>query len=180
MRLGAKIAGCAGVIAGVALMAFGLPAIAGSISPQRLVPAGVRLDIGSGVSVVPGQRTSLDARGTSPSSNIVLLHVGGIDYQIEANAFSGTLGDLNDEARQALADKRGPQALGPEMRVRTTQGVPGLTAQVVAGDDSGWYEVYVADGVGVVVRVTGSDAALVSHGDEVDDALKTLEFGVGS
>jgi hypothetical protein len=180
VRLGPKLAACAGVNAGVALMAFGLPAIADSISPQRLVPAGVRLDVGSGVSVVPGPRTSVDARGTSPSSNIVLLHIGGIDCQIQANPFSGTLGDLNDLARRTVADKRGPQALGPEVRVRTTQGVPGLAAQVVAGDDSGWYEVYVAAGVGVFVQVTGSDAALVSHSDDIDRVLATLRFGAGS
>lgn len=161
-------------------MAFGLPAIAGSISPQRLVPAGVRLDVGSGVSVVPGARTSLDARGTSPSNNLVLLKTGGVNYQIEANPFDGTLSDLNDQTRSLVTDKRGPQAVGREMKVRTAQGVSGLSAQFLTSNDGGWYEVYVDGGIGVTVVVTGSDAALESHADEVDRTLATLRFGHGS
>jgi hypothetical protein len=171
-----RLLACVAVIAGVAALALGLPALAGAIPPQRAVPAEVRLDVGAGVSVVPGERTSLDARGTSPSENTVLLEIGGVNYRIQAEAFDGTLAELNDAARRIVADQRGPQALGRETEIRTDQGVRGIAGRFAGADGGGWYQVYASGGVGVIVLVTGSDAALVAHADDVDRVLATLRM----
>jgi len=176
--LSSGIAGCAAVLAAVGALSFGLPAIDRAIPPQRVLPSTKPLAIGEGVTITPPAGTAIDARGTVPGINRVLLVTDGIDYRIQAFPYAGPLSALAADLRREVSGQRGPQAMGDEADVETRDGVAGRAAQYTDVDGhGGWYAAYLDSGVATYVVVTGATANLVRDGAEIRDSLATLRFG---
>jgi len=172
-----NVAGCAAVLAAVALLSFGLPAINDAIPPTRPVSASGPYGIGLNVSVKPPTQTVVDSRGTVPAANRVLFVRNGVQYRLEAEQFSGDLAALTASVRDEVADGRGAQAIGPDIDTKTTQGVPGMAARFEESDGGGFFAAYLSGGVGVDVFVLGTDQGVTDNADEILRSVATLRFG---
>ncbi len=157
-------------------MSLGLPAVNDAIASQRLISSSQPLAIGDGVTVIPAPNTAIDARGTAPASNVVLLVLDGVRYRFQAVTFTGSLDEFATGLRDEIADQSGPQAIGPETTVRTRDGVAGRAARFVEPDGGGWYAVYLTGDIGALVVVTGTDESLFDHAPDVDRSIATLRF----
>ena len=88
-----NLLGALSVLATLAGLAFGLPALDDSLPSQRAVPAGQPYPIGAGVTVVPPAGSTVDLTGTRPGSQEgqALFRLGPVQYAIEVRPFGGDL-----------------------------------------------------------------------------------------
>lgn len=165
------------MLAAVGALSLGLPAIDRAVPAERLLPIAQPLAVGDGVTIRPPPGTVIDARGTVPSIDRVHLVTHGVDYRVQIVDHAGSLSALAADLRRQVAATSGQQALGLEVDVRTTAGVPGRAAQFTGVDGrGGWYAAYLYGHTGAYVVVTGTEADLVAYGDEIRDSLATLRF----
>src|SRR3954462_10326963 len=82
-----------GLVAVLAALAFGLPALNNALPSERPVRSDVPYRIADGVTVVPPRGAVLDVTGTRPSGvqGTVLFRIGPVRYLISAQPFDGDL-----------------------------------------------------------------------------------------
>jgi hypothetical protein len=169
-------AGCAAVLAAVAALSFGLPAVNSEIPPQRPVSAAEPYGIGLGAAITPPSHTVVDSRGTQPSTNLVLFVRDGVQYRLQAIPYAGSLGALAEDLRGDVAHARGAQAVGPAIPVSTRHGVEGMAARFEESNGAGFVAAFVDRGVGVDVLVSGTDQGIITNADEILASVGTLQF----
>jgi hypothetical protein len=170
-----NLAGCAAVAAAVGVLSVGFPVVNEAL-PDSAVPSDRPLAFAAQATVVPPPGAELDAETTSPAQGVATLGVGGVHYRLIAQPFPGTLQQLADRTRAQFRGITGLQGVADDQPIQTTAGVAGLQATFVAENRSGWYTVFLDDGVGVTAIVDGNDASLTANRDELEESVRSVAF----
>jgi hypothetical protein len=171
-----NLLGALGVVATLAGLAFGLPALDDSLPSQRAVPAGQPYPIGAGVTVVPPAGSTVDLTGTRPGGQQgkALFRLGPVQYAIEVRPFEGNLPTAADRLRQRITGTPGYQVTGAQLAVSTAGGLAGLQGSYTAPGRGGRYAVYVVDGLTIEVTVGGADLDLGRRLPQIEASVRTL------
>ncbi|MEV6342204.1 hypothetical protein [Actinoplanes sp. NPDC051851] len=166
------------LVAILAALSFGLPAVDRAVSAQRPVRAGEPYRVGAGVSVVPPPGATLDVTGTRPGDDrgTALFRIGAVRYAIAVQPFDGDLTAAAVRLRQRITGTSGYQVTGTQLAVSTAGGLAGLQGGYTAGDRGGRYAVFVAHGLTIEVTVSGGDLDLGRSLPTIDASTKTLRY----
>lgn len=142
-----------GILAVVAAIAGGLPAIDRALPRERPVPPGTAYPVTDAITVVPPPGARLDAGRTRPGRDVgqAVFLVGRVRFAILVSPDRLTLAAAADRLRTRLHDGLGASAI--------EAGVPGaagtLTGRFRLGSDGGWYAVRVFDAGTVDATASG-------------------------
>ncbi len=166
------------VLAILVLIAVGLPAIDRALPASRPVAAGVPYSIGAGVSVVPPADSEVDLAGTRPGNNrgTALFLIGTIRYMVVVAPYSGSVEGAAERLRNKITLTRGYQVTGRDSIVKTDSGLTGRQGGYTAPGRSGRYAVFVVDGLGIEVTVSGTDPQLRAALDRVEASTRSLAY----
>ncbi len=170
--------GSVAVLAVIALIAVGLPAVDRALPASRPVAEGVPYPVGAGVSVVPPPDAQVDLTGTRPGNNrgTALFLIGTIRYMIVVAPYSGSVGEAAERLRNKITLTRGYQVTGRDSVVTTDAGLTGRQGGYTAPGRSGRYAVFVVDGFGIEVTVSGTDPQLRAALDGVEASTRSLAY----
>jgi hypothetical protein len=166
-----------GILAVVAAITLGLPALDRALPPERAVPTGVAYPVTDTVTVIPPAGARLDVSQTRPgrhSGHAVFL-LGRVRIAILVSPDQLTLAAAADQLRTRLRDGLGATSIGPEGITPT--GI--LTGRFRAGPDRGWYAVRVF-GSTTVVNATVVNATASGPPGELASGLPAIEASVAS
>jgi hypothetical protein len=165
-----------GVVASLAGIAFGLPAVDQALPAERPVRADRPFPVGAGVTVVPPAGATLDVTGTRPgeTAGTALFRLGAVRYAIAVRPFTGDLQTAAARFRNRIVGNAGYQVTGAELAVATAGGVAGLQGGYTAPGRGGRYVVFVADGLTIEVTVSGAELDLGRTLPRIEASTRTL------
>ncbi|MFF5294922.1 hypothetical protein [Paractinoplanes globisporus] len=171
-----NLLGAFGVVATLAGLALGLPAIDRALPGERPVSADEPYPIGAGVTVVPPLGATLDVTVTRPggTTGTALFRLGGVQYKIAVRPFDGDLRSAGSSLRQRITANPGYQVTGPQLEIATADGLAGLQGGYTAPGRSGRYAVFVADGLTIEVTISGVDLDLGRTLPQIEASTRTL------
>ncbi|GIF16927.1 hypothetical protein [Actinoplanes teichomyceticus] len=169
------------LVAVLAAISLGLPALDRAVPAQRPVPDGKPYRVGAGVTVIPPDGAKLDVTGTRPAEDrgTALFRLGPVRYAIAVQPFSGDLTAAALRLRQRITGTSGYQITGTQLAVSTAGGLAGLQGGYTAGDRGGRYAVFVAHGLTIEVTVSGADLDLGHTLPAIDASTRTLRYEGG-
>ena len=173
-----NLLGALGLVAALAGLAFGLPAIDRSLPADRPVRADRPYPVGAGVTVVPPAGAVLDVTGTRPGDRVgtVLFRLGPVRYAITVRPFEGTLDMAADQLRRRITGTPGYQVTGGQLAIATGCGVTGLQGGYTAPGRGGRYAVFVAGDRTAEVTVSGAELDLGRTLPAIEASARTLRF----
>ncbi len=159
-----------GILAVVAVIALGLPALDRALPRERAVTPGVPYAVTDTVSVVPPAGARLDVDETRPggSSGYAAFLVGRVRFAILVSQERITLPEAADRLRTRLRDSLGATTTADDQPLTAGAG-PALAGRFRTATSDGWYAVRVIDPA-TVVDVTASGPAA-----ELADRLPAIE-----
>lgn len=171
-----NLLGALGIVATLAGLAFGLPALDDALPSQRPVPSDRPYPIGAGVTVVPPVGSTVDVTGTRPGAQEgkALFRLGPVQYEIDVHRFDGGLPAAADRLRKRITGTPGYQVTGAQLAVRTASGLAGLQGSYTAPGRVGRYAVYVVAGLAVEITISGADLDLARSLPLIEGSAKTL------
>jgi hypothetical protein len=166
------------VLATVAAVGVGLPAVNAAVPAARAVPGDRPYLIGGRVSVRPPPNAAIDVTKTRPGSDrgTVLFVVGGIRYLIVVSPFGGTLPEAGAQLRRKIAANRGYQVTGAQAHTRTARGVAGVQGGYSSPGRIGRYAAFLSGGTDVEVTIAGADLALRTGLPALTESMASIEF----
>ncbi|GIM97255.1 hypothetical protein [Paractinoplanes toevensis] len=170
------LVGTFGVVATLAGLAFGLPAVDRAFSAERPLRSGIPVDVGAGVTVVPPSGATLDVTGTRPGDTMgsALFRLGAVQYRIAVRPFDGNLDTAATRLRQRITGTPGYQVTGSQLAVGTIGGLDGLQGGYTAPGRGGRYAVFVGDGLTIEVIISGNDLDLGRTLPQIEASTRTL------
>jgi hypothetical protein len=170
--------GALGVVALLASLAFGLPAVDRAVPAERAVRADRPYPVGAGVSVVPPTRASIDLTATRPGDDqgTVLFRLGQVRYAIAVRPFGGDLASAAARLRKRITDTSGYQVTGAQLAVSTAGGLSGVQGGYTAPGRGGRYAVFVTAGLTIEVTITGNDLDLGRMLPAIEASARTLRL----
>ncbi|GII24892.1 hypothetical protein [Planosporangium mesophilum] len=160
------------ILAVIATISLGLPALDRAFPGERAVASGVVYAVTDGVTVVPPAGARLDVSQTRPGrdSGYAMFLVGRVRFAILVTPDRITTAAAADRLRTRLRDGLGASTTGAESP--TPSGA--LTGRFHAGADGGWYAVRVLGSTTVV------DATASGPPDELARWLPAIEAAAAS
>lgn len=176
-RQRAALSGALGVVAVLAGLAYGLPAVDRALPAERPVVPGVPYEIGADVSVVPPRGAVLDVSGTrqGDADGRVLFRIGPVRYSILVRPFDGTLDAAATSLRRRITATAGYQITGGQLGIMTGQNLAGLQGGYAGPGQGGRYAVFLAGGRTIEVTVTGAELDLGRTLPAIDASTRTLD-----
>jgi hypothetical protein len=169
------VVSCTAILAVLAGLAFGLPAVNAAIPAAQTVATDRPYPLGSGVTVRPPAGAQLDV--TRSGRGTTLFVEGGVRYLLVVAPFPGGLGDVAARIRQKITANRGYQVTGAETPTRTDQGITGRQGGYTSPGRVGRYAVFLARGVSVEVTIAGADIDLRAALPDLTASVASIEFG---
>ncbi|XVU25616.1 hypothetical protein ACQPZJ_00710 [Actinoplanes sp. CA-054009] len=171
-----NLVGAVGVVATLAGLAYGLPALDRSLPAQRAVRSDEPYQVGAGISVVPPAGATIDVTGTRPGENegTVLFRLGPVRYAIAVRPFRGDLDAAASRLRKRITNTAGYQVTGAQLAVSTAGGLSGVQGGYTAPGRGGRYAVFVADGLTIEVTISGNDLDLGRTLPQIEASTRTL------
>jgi hypothetical protein len=171
-----NLLGVVGVVATLAGLAFGLPAIDRSLPAQRPVSSDEPYPIGAGVTVIPPVGATLDVTGTRPGDSMgtALFRLGTVQYKIAVRPFDGDLPAAAAGLRHRITGTSGYQVTGAQLEVKTAGGLDGLQGGYTAPGRGGRYAVFVTGGLTIEVTISGVDLDLGRTLPQIEASTRTL------
>jgi hypothetical protein len=166
------------VLATLALIGLGLPAVNRLLPSERSVSAVVPYPVAAGVTVrpPPGARVDVTQTQPGPDGGSVLFNVGTVRYAIVIVPFTGSLATAALRLRTKIADTRDYQVAAGERAVTTAQGVAGREGRYSSAGRLGRYAVFVGGGFAVQVTVAGGAADLPAMLPAISASARSLTF----
>jgi hypothetical protein len=166
-----------GVVAVLAGLAYGLPAVDHALPSERPVTPGRPYTIGADVTVIPPRGAVLDVSGTrqGDTDGSVLFRIGLVRYSIVVRPFDGTLEAAATSLRRRITATSGYQVTGGQLDVKTSQNLAGLQGGYAGPGQGGRYAVFLAGGHTIEVTVTGTELDLGRTLPAVDASTRTLD-----
>ncbi|GAA2652578.1 hypothetical protein [Paractinoplanes durhamensis] len=173
-----NILGAFGLVAVLAGLALGLPAVDRAFSAERPLQAGVPVDIGAGVTVVPPAGATLDVTGTRPGGSMgsAFFRLGAVQYKISVRPFDGDLETAAARLRQRITGNQGYQVTSAQLAVDTVDGLAGLQGGYTAPGRGGRYAVFVGDGRTIEILISGNDLDLGATLPQIEASTRTLRI----
>lgn len=173
-----NLLGALGVVATLAGLAFGLPAVDRALPAQRAVRTDQPYPVGAGISVFPPRGATIDVTGTRPGDQqgTVLFRLGQVRYAIAVRPFDGDLAAAATRLRQRITDTSGYQVTGAQFAVSTADGTAGLQGGYTAPGRGGRYAVFVTGGLTIEVTIAGDDLALSRMLPQIEASVRTLRL----
>lgn len=177
-RQRSNLLGAVSLVAALAGLAFGLPALNHALPSDRPVPTDRPYKIGGGVTVVPPPGSRIDVTETRPAddSGTVLFRLGPVRYLVSVQPYDGTLPAAVARLRQRITGTSGYQVTGTELTVATASGLAGIQGGYSGPGRGGRYAVFVADGRTIEVTVCGDDLDLGRTLPAIDASTGTLRY----
>src|SRR4051812_32524807 len=171
-----NLLGAFGVVAALAVLAFGLPAVDRALPAERAVSADEPYPIGAGVTVVPPPGSTVDVTETRPGDEggTVLFRLGPVRYAIAVRPFTGDLESAAAGLRQRITSTGGYQVTGGQLGVHTMAGLSGIQGGYTAPGRGGRYAVFVTAGLTIEITITGGDLDLGRTLPRIEDSTRTL------
>jgi hypothetical protein len=171
-----NLLGALGVVAILAGLAFGLPAVDRALPAERPVSADQPYPVGAGVTVVPPPGATVDVTGTRPGDDAgtVLFRLGAVRYAIVVRPFRGDLQAAAARLRRRITGTNGYQVTGGQLAVATAGGIAGLQGGYTAPGRGGRYAVFVADGLAIEVTIGGGELDLGRTLPQIEASTRTL------
>jgi hypothetical protein len=171
-----NLLGASGVVATLAALGLGLPAVDRALPAERAVSSTDRYPVGAGITVIPPVGATLDVTGTRPGDDegTVLFHLGPVRYAIVVRPFTGDLETAAARLRQRITSTAGYQVTGAQLAVDTATGLAGLQGGYTAPGRGGRYAVFVTDGLTIEVTVSGGDLDLGRSLPLIEKSTRTL------
>lgn len=169
--------GCLAVLAVVATIGLGLPAVDRALPGRRSIHPGDRIQIAYGTSLTAVGGTVMDLAKTSPALHRVVLVVRGARVVAEASEYTGSPAGLAGQLRRKIRSNPGYQASGADHPTRTADGVDGLHGSYSTPGRVGMYAVFVHGGVGVQISIAGSVTDLRRNNDALLAMVHSVRFG---
>jgi hypothetical protein len=159
-----------GILAVVAAIAIGLPALDRALPRERAVAPGVPYAVTDTVSVVPPAGARLDVGETRPggSSGYAVFVIGRVRFAVLVSHENVTLPEAADRLRTRLQDSLRATTTADDQPLTGGTG-PALAGRFKTGAGGGWYAVRVIDPA-TVVDVTASGPP-----GELADRLPAIE-----
>jgi hypothetical protein len=166
------------VLATLALIDLGLPAVNRRLPSERSVSALMPYSVAAGVTVrpPPGARVDVTQTQPGPDGGSVLFNVRAVRYAIVIVPFTGSLATAARRLRTKIADTRDYQVAGGERTVTTAQGVAGREGRYSSAGRLGRYADFVAGGFAVQVTVAGGAPDLPAVLPAISASARTLTF----
>ncbi|GGK95434.1 hypothetical protein [Mangrovihabitans endophyticus] len=170
--------GMLGVVAVLAGLAIGLPAVDAALPANRPVSPDRRYEIGAGVTVLPPSGAVLDVTATRPGDlrGSALFRLGPVRYLIAVRPFHGDVEAAAASLRARITGTPGYQVTGTQRSITTDYGRQGLQGGYTAPGRSGRYAVFVASGLSAEVTVAGADLDLGHRLSAVERSTMSLRF----
>jgi hypothetical protein len=161
-----------GILAVMAAIALGLPALDRALPRERAISPGAAFPVTDVVTVVPPAGARLDVSRTRPGreSGQVVFLVGRVRFAMLVSPDQLTLADAADRLRTRLRDGLGASAMAVDEPTRAGA----LTGRYRVGPDQGWYAVRVFEPATVV------DATASGPPGELAGLLPALRASVAS
>jgi hypothetical protein len=171
-----NLLGALGVVAVLAGLAFGLPAVDRALPSQRPVAADRPYPVGAGVTVIPPVGATIDLTGTRPGQDegTALFRLGPVRYAIAVRPFNGDLVTAAERLRQRITGTPGYQVTGAQLAISTADGLTGLQGGYTAPGRGGRYAVFVTDGLTIEVTVSGAELDLGRSLPPIEASTRTL------
>jgi hypothetical protein len=166
------------IVAILAGLAFGLPALNRALPSDRTVTAEEPFAVGAGVSLHPPPGAVLDVTGTRPGAAeaTALFRIGPVRYAIAVQPYDGTLPAAAARLRRRITDTSGYQVTGTQLAVATASGLAGLQGGYAANGRGGRYAVFLADRRTIEVTVSGADLDLGRTLPAIEASTRTLRY----
>ncbi|HEY0000375.1 MAG TPA: hypothetical protein VGB74_07970 [Actinoplanes sp.] len=171
-----EVLGALGVVALLAGLAFGLPAIDRGLPAERAVSAAQPYPVGAGVTVIPPPGATVDVSETRPGDDggTALFRLGPVRYAIAVRPFAGDLAVAAARLRERITGTSGYQVTGDQRAVHTDNGLPGLQGGYTAPGRGGRYAVFVTAGLTIEVTISGNDLDLGRTLPQIENSTRTL------
>jgi hypothetical protein len=178
--VGGNLLASLGVLAVVALIAFGIPIVDGSLPADRTLSAGHPYDVGGGVSLVPPAGSNVDVTGTRPATDrgTALFLSGRVRLAVVVTPYAGTLSQAATRLSGKITKSTGAAVGGPGQPVRTGQGVAGLFGSYEQPGRLGSFAVFVANRESVEVTASGPADELRAMASALQASVQSLTFEV--
>jgi hypothetical protein len=172
------LVGALSLVAALAGLAFGLPALDHALPAERDVRTDRPYAIGGGVWVLPPPGATIDVTGTRTGADegSVLFRIGTVRYAIVVQPFDGNLVAAAGRLRQKITGTAGYQVTGAELSVATATGLAGVQGGYTAPGRGGRYAVFVAGGLTIEVTVSGADLDLGRTLPVIDASTRSLTY----
>jgi hypothetical protein len=180
-RLVRNLLGCAGVLAALAIVVFGLPALDRAVPSDLALADGARYEVGARVTVVPPDLARVDASKTRPGEDrgTVLFMVGSVRYVIVVTPFGGPIEDAAARLRTKIQAIRGYQVTAGEGEVATDSGIAGIAGGYTSPGKCGRYVVFLTGGLSIEVTVSGAEPELQQAIAGIDASIDSIEHRDG-
>lgn len=169
------------MVAVLALLAFGLPAVDRSLPAERPVRPDRQYPVGAGITVLPPPGATVDVTRTrfGDVGGTVLFVMGPVRYAIVVRRFDGNLATAAQRLRGRITGTTGCQVTGAEATASTDAGLAGVQGGYTAPGRSGRYAVFLVRGLAVEVTVSGDDLGLGLGRSlaAVDASTRTIRYG---
>lgn len=166
------------MVAILAGLAVGLPAIDGALPAERPVRSDRPYPIGAGITVVPPAGATVDVTRTRPgeATGTALFVLGPVRYAIVVQPFEGDLIAAAGQLRRRITATTGYQVTGAEVSAATDAGLAGLQGGYTAPGRGGRYAVFLDHGLAIEVTVSGDDLGLDRVLAAIDASTRTIRY----
>jgi hypothetical protein len=168
--------GSLGILAVVAGIAIGLPALDRALPGARATASGTAYPVSDAVTIVPPSGARLDLSQTRPGhdSGYVVFLVGRVRVAVVTSHERLSLDDAATRLRTRLRDSLGASPTADRYPLAGVAADLALAGRFRAGPDDGWYAVRIL-GLTTVVDATASGPP-----DELTERLPAIEASVAS
>jgi hypothetical protein len=170
--------GSLAILAVIAAIAVGIPAVDRGLPASRTVSAGVPYPVAAGVSVVPPADSTLDLSVTRPglTNGTASFLLGPVRYLVVVSPFSGTVDAADYGLRDKIISSPGYQITTLDCYFVTNSGLLGRWGRFGAWGWSGMYVVFVAGGLRIEVTASGTDPRLNLEMDGIEASMRTVAY----
>lgn len=174
--------GSLGILASLAMTAFGLPWIDSQLGGTRPWRDGVPYLVGCGVKITPPSGVALDISYSRPGKTSAqarfVAEKTRLVYTIRVTSFNGSLTGARERFWRRLARVGKVRSEGEDVAVYSGAGIPGVKGMFLAdgGDTAGRYAVFLiaATSFAVEVVAVGKLEYLASAATDIDETFNSI------
>jgi hypothetical protein len=166
------------ILAVIAAISIGLPAVDHAQPASRTVTTGVPYPVGAGVSVVPPPGSMVDL-GTSRffvDHGRAAFRLGSVRYLVVVGPYLGTVDAAAYWMRERLILSMGYQMTVHDCLVITNSGLIGRQGRYRTWGRSGLYAVFVVNGLRIEVTASGSDPRLRVELSGIKASIRSIAY----
>lgn len=174
-RLGNAFASLA-VVALVAAVGLGLPALNSVIPGLRALPDGEPYLVGAGVWIIPppGAQVDVGRSRARAERGTAAFQLGSVSLLLVVTPYGRSLDDACARLRDKITRRTGFRVVGEEWPTVAGRDLAGRQGRYAGEGLVGRYAVFVADRIAVEATVRGPAADVAAAGPAIDASMATV------